>query len=100
MGVEIIDESDTRTLIKISGRFDLSCQPALRAAYANAVEGREFVVDLGEASYLDSAALGLLLLLREHAHEQRGRVSIVHCRGNTYDLLHAANFQRWFRISE
>jgi anti-anti-sigma factor len=99
MGVETIEESDTRTLIKISGRFDLSCHAALRAAYATAPEGAEFIVDLGAASYIDSAALGMLLLLREHAHEQRGRVSIIHCRGETYELLQVANFQRWFRIT-
>jgi len=100
MGVETIQESETRTLIKVSGRFDLSCHTGLRAAYANAPDGTEFIVDLAETSYVDSAALGMLLLLREHAQQHRGRVSLARCRGKTYELLQVANFQRWFKLAQ
>jgi anti-anti-sigma factor len=88
------------TVIKVKGRFDFSCHGAFREAYSNAQESADFVVDMGEASYMDSAALGMLLLLREHAQQNGGRVTITNCRGQTYEVLQIANFHRLFKIQQ
>jgi anti-anti-sigma factor len=98
MGLETVKQSDTCTVIKIKGRFDFSCHSMFREAYSRAPNGCEFVIDMEEASYMDSAALGMLLLLREHVQQQGGRVSIQNCRGQTYDVLQIANFHRLFKI--
>jgi anti-anti-sigma factor len=100
MGLETVRQSDSCTVIKVMGRFDFSCHAAFREAYTGAPSGCEFVVDMGEASYMDSAALGMLLLLREHVQQQGGRVSITNCRGQTYDVLQIANFHRLFKIAQ
>ena len=97
MGLETVRHDNT-TVIKVKGRFDFSCHASFREAYANAPNGCEFVIDMDEASYMDSAALGMLLLLREHVQQQGGRVSITNCRGQTYDVLQIANFHRLFKI--
>jgi anti-anti-sigma factor len=98
MGLETVKQSDKCTVLKINGRFDFSCPSAFREAYSGAPSGTEFIVDMGEASYMDSAALGMLLLLREHVQQQGGRVAITNCRGQTYDVLQIANFHKLFRI--
>jgi anti-anti-sigma factor len=98
MGLEAVKQSDHCTVIKINGRFDFSCHAAFREAYSGAPSGTEFIVDMEAASYMDSAALGMLLLLREHVQQQGGRVSITNCRGQTYDVLQIANFHRLFKI--
>jgi anti-anti-sigma factor len=98
MALESVKQSDLCTVIKIKGRFDFSCHSSFREAYAKAPGGSEFVIDMGETSYMDSAALGMLLLLREHVQQQGGRVSITNCRGQTYDVLQIANFHRLFKI--
>lgn len=98
MGLETVRQSDSCTVIKVNGRFDFSCHSEFREAYSNAPSGSEFIVDMGGASYMDSAALGMLLLLREHVQQQGGRVSITNCRGQTYDVLQIANFHRLFKI--
>jgi HptB-dependent secretion and biofilm anti anti-sigma factor len=98
MGLETIKQSENTTVIKVKGRFDFSCHASFREAYANAAGGCEFVIDMDEASYMDSAALGMLLLLREHVQQQGGRVSITNCRGQTYEVLQIANFHRLFKI--
>ena len=85
-------------MIKISGRFDFSCHSAFREAIQEAPEGVDMVVDLDEASYLDSAALGMLLLLREQAAKRSVNVSLVNCRGQAKEVLQLANFGRLFRI--
>ena len=98
MGLETAKQGDNCTVIKITGRFDFSCHSAFREAYSGAPSGCDFIVDMGEASYMDSAALGMLLLLREHVQQQGGRVSITNCSGQTYDVLQIANFHRLFKI--
>jgi anti-anti-sigma factor len=98
MGLEAVKENDSCVVIKVKGRFDFSCHASFREAYAKAPDGCEFVVDMEEASYMDSAALGMLLLLREHVQNQGGRVSIQNCRGQTYDILQIANFHKLFHI--
>ena len=100
MGLETVRQGDTCIVIKIVGRFDFSCHAAFRDAYTGAPSGCEFVVDMADASYMDSAALGMLLLLREHVQQQGGRVSITNCRGQTYDVLQIANFHRLFKIAQ
>jgi anti-anti-sigma factor len=98
MGLETVKQGDNRTVIKINGRFDFSCHSSFREAYSGMPAGTEFIVDMGEASYMDSAALGMLLLLREHVQQQGGRMSIINCRGQTYEVLQIANFHKLFKI--
>ena len=84
------------TTIAISGRFDFQCitefQPALQ------IDDRRWVVDLTHADYVDSAALGMLLLLRERAGGDSGRVTIRGLRGQPRDVLKIARFDRMFTI--
>lgn len=98
MSLETVKQGDGCRIIKINGRFDFSCHSAFREAYSGSPNGTEFIVDMAEASYMDSAALGMLLLLREHVQQQGGRVTITNCRGQTYDVLQIANFHRLFKI--
>jgi HptB-dependent secretion and biofilm anti anti-sigma factor len=98
MGLETIKGNDGSVVIKVKGRFDFSCHASFRDAYAKAPDGCEFVIDMEDASYMDSAALGMLLLLREHVQKQGGRVSLQNCRGQTYDVLQIANFHKLFNI--
>jgi anti-anti-sigma factor len=98
MGLEAIKQTELCTVIKIKGRFDFSCHASFRKAYAGAPVSCEFLIDMDETTYMDSSALGMLLLLREYVQQQGGRVSIVNCRGHAYDVLEIANFHRLFKI--
>ncbi|MEB0154616.1 STAS domain-containing protein, partial [Pseudomonas sp. CCC3.2] len=63
--------------ITITGRFDFAAHQDFRGAYEGS-EGtpRRFVVDLKDTSYLDSSALGMLLLLRDHAGGENSKISL------------------------
>jgi anti-anti-sigma factor len=100
MGLETLKHGSNTTIIKITGRFDFSCHQPFREAYSSAPASSDFVVDMADTSYMDSAALGMLLLLREHVQQNGGRVSIANCRGQTYDVLQIANFHRLFKIQQ
>ena len=86
-------------VIGVSGRFDYSVHQDFRKAYEQAAGGNtRYVLDLDKTEYLDSSALGMLLLLREYAGGTRADVRIVNCREGIMKILNTANFQKLFSI--
>jgi len=83
-------------LIAISGRFDFSCHPDFRASFSSLQPGNDVVVDLGGTTYIDSAALGMLLLLRDRVGDAR-HVRLTNCKGQPDQVLRIANFHRLFQ---
>lgn len=83
--------------IDITGRFDFNCHQEFRAVYETS-EARRFVVNLKDVDYLDSSALGMLLLLRERS-EDSGPVRIVNCRPAVRHILEIAHFNAIFAIA-
>lgn len=84
-------------VIQVEGRFDFNCHQSFRKAY-EAVSGQftACVVDLRATEYLDSSALGMLLVLRESLGGVKVRV--INCRPSVLKILHIANFNNLFTI--
>ncbi|MNJ01264.1 hypothetical protein D3C73_1608430 [compost metagenome] len=57
------------------------------------------VVDLKDATYLDSSALGMLLLLRDHAGGDESDVRLVNSSTDVRKILAISNFDKLFDIS-
>jgi len=93
-----IDEEHAEVVITIDGRFDFSLHKLFRDAYRDIDPGKRFRIDLSRATYLDSSALGMLLLLREHVGGDQGRVRICGCGEDVLRVLKIANFHRLFTI--
>lgn len=94
-----IDEAKQQVVIKIDGRFDFAQHKAFRDAYRDIPPGnKHYVVDLSAATYLDSSALGMLLLLREHAGGDAAPVKIQGCDEDVRRVLKIANFEKLFQI--
>ena len=94
-----INDADVVT-IQMRGRFDFSVHKQFRAAYKDQDRlGTCYVVNMGGVEYIDSSALGMLLLLREHAQARAGTVRIVDCDANIRNILKIANFERLFDIA-
>ncbi len=87
--------------IHISGRFDFSSHKDFREAYRSTPAGskNEYNIDMSETEYVDSSALGMLLLLREHAGSEQSSVNINGCRKEVRDILLVSNFDKLFKIS-
>jgi anti-anti-sigma factor len=51
-----------------------------------------------EASYFDSSALGMLLLLRDHAGGDDSQIKIVNCNADVKKILTISNFDKLFSI--
>lgn len=85
--------------IEVEGRFDFSAHQEFRKAYeANGAKPRKFVVDMRRANYLDSSALGMLLLLRDYAGGDTAQVNISHCSPEVKNILTVSNFDQLFNL--
>lgn len=58
----------------------------------------KYIIDMGDASYIDSSALGMLMVLHRHVHENRQAVQIRGCTPAVLEILRIAHFQRFFEI--
>ena len=85
-------------VIRIAGSFDFSSHRDFREAYTASPKQARFVIDLTEVTYLDSAALGMLLMLREHA-SGGPRISIKVGPGQAKDAIAVAHFDKLFAMS-
>lgn len=85
--------------IDVSGRFDFAIQQAFRAAYQSPEHPPAiYRVNLSRVEFLDSAALGMLNLLRKQATEISSRVVLVQPSATIRKVLLAARFDKLFVI--
>lgn len=84
--------------ISVKGRFDFAKHQDFRASYEHK-ELKAVVVDLKEATYLDSSALGMLLLLRDHAGGDDSDIRVVNSSSDVRKILAISNFDKLFDIS-
>ncbi len=100
MAIHARTSSDGQELdISIEGRFDFSSHQEFRKAYEDTENSpANYVVDMKETTYLDSSALGMLLLLRDHAGGDEARISIINCNDDVKKILTISNFEQLFEI--
>jgi len=92
-------EQGDELTIKVQGRFDFSAHQEFRDAYEKSMEpSQQYIVDLKDTTYLDSSALGMLLLLRDHAGGDTANIDIVNCNSDVKKVLTISNFEQLFSI--
>ena len=85
--------------ISIDGRFDFSSHQEFRKAYEEVdTKPEQYVVDMNSTTYLDSSALGMLLLLRDYAGGDHANIRIVKCNEDVKKILTISNFEQLFDI--
>jgi len=94
-----LDNKNKTLLISISGPFSFDQHGAFRDTYRdiNGDNNLNITVDLQHSNYLDSAALGMLLLLDEHFKKQR--INITNCSTYIMQVFNIVNFEKKFNIS-
>jgi len=91
-----------RALIHLSGRFDFNTHHEFRGAVeplAAASDISAVTIDFSNVDYLDSSALGMLLMLRDRMSSAKQEVTLTGVHGNVKQVLAIANFGMLFRIS-
>jgi len=91
------DESEVT--IQVSGQFDVGLHREFREAFRTCTEpGARYQLDLHAVERLDSSALGMLLLLREHAGGEDAKIEVVGAGPQVKRILQIANFDKMFTI--
>ncbi len=88
--------------MSLGGRFDFSAHRAFRETSEQllAREGvQELELDLGTVEYLDSSALGMLLMLRDKARNAQRAIRLSNCSAPVRQVLDIANFGKLFEIN-
>jgi anti-anti-sigma factor len=95
-----MSDDGRRVNIHITGQFNFSIYKEFREAGQQAPHPADasYVIDLAGTDYLDSSALGMLLLLRERAGGDRADIRITHCNPEIRKIFGISNFDRLFRI--
>ena len=94
-----LSDDGTTVTIHVSGRFDFAAHQAFLQAYKEHPQGeRKFVVDLKNADYMDSSAMGMLLQLREHGARDRA-TALVNSSEGVREILRIANFDKIFDVA-
>ena len=95
-----VSEDGSKLTIAIKGQFDFAKHQEFRSAYEELnPKPACVVVDLKDATYLDSSALGMLLLLREHAGGDESDIRVVNSSPDVRKILGISNFDKLFDIN-
>ncbi len=88
-------------VIKLAGRFDFNEHRVIKATYEpllQKAEVKRLEIDLAGVEYLDSSALGMLMLLRERALAAGKTVVLSKPTSTVAQILDIANFGKLFTI--
>jgi len=96
---KVIAENSRNVSITIEGRFDFSLHQQFRETYSSCNDsGTQFLLELSKATYMDSSALGMILLLKDHAEKIGGNVLINRPSEEVNKILEIAQFHRLMTI--
>ena len=101
MAIGVSSKAGNKGVVRLNCRFDFNCirefrelyEPFLTDAAVTAIE-----INMNGIEYIDSTALGMLLVLRDKAKIARKEVSLSGCHGVPRQVLDVANFDQLFQI--
>lgn len=96
-----VDHEGKNARIRLSGRFDINTHAVFRNAYVEILQQKDIetlLIDFADVSYIDSSALGMLLLLRERMTTAGKSIELVNCKPIVRDVFTVANFFKLFTI--
>jgi len=97
-----VTKEGSKAVVKLTGRFDFNAHREFRTAYDPLVVDAgvsSVLVDFSGVDYLDSSALGMLLMLRDKLGGVNKDVALAGVKGNVKQVLDIANFGKLFKIS-
>ncbi|VAX07707.1 hypothetical protein MNBD_GAMMA26-821 [hydrothermal vent metagenome] len=95
-----ISQDGNTLTICLGERFDFSSHEQFRGAYKEAdAKNIAISIDFSKTEYIDSAALGMLLVLRERAGGDRANITLGSCRTSIQQIMDISNFAKLFRIA-
>jgi anti-anti-sigma factor len=95
----MVSEDSKSVSIAIEGRFDFSLHQKFREAYSNDnISGTKFCLELSKTTYMDSSALGMILLLKDHAEKLSGEILVKSPSESVKKILEIAQIHKLMTI--
>ena len=96
---QVSEDSKTVT-IAVQGGFDFNVHKDFRNACRSFENpGATYVIDMSAVTYMDTSALGMLLVLRKRVGGAAAAISIKNCSSEIRKILDISNFGKLFRFS-
>ena len=87
--------------VSMSDRFDITAYKDLVESYKDKLESvSKWILDMAKVEYIDSSALGMLLMMRELAGGENADITIVNLNASLKKIFTTANFHKLFNIEE
>ena len=101
-GVETIDGDGSVVTIAVHGQADLHTAPDLRDAMTKAIDGgaNGLIVDLSDATFVDSMTLGVLLGAVKRLRPRGGKVAVVCVSPHIRRIFEITLLDRVFALHE
>lgn len=84
--------------IRIQGEFSFKLRREFREAYRNQPPGTRYRVDLAGVKYMDSSAIGMLLVLKEEAGGEGADVVLANMGPEVRTILELSRMNELFRF--
>ena len=84
--------------ISLPEKFDFQMHKEFRDAYVDS-EAKTLVLDMNKTQFMDSAALGMLLQLKEYSEQNNKKVNISNASKNILQILSIAHFDKLFKVA-
>lgn len=94
-------KSGNQAVLFLGGRFDFNAHREFKEAYSGILADaaiRSLEVNLSAVDYLDSSALGMLLMLRERVQTAGKEIVLSKPNPTVVKILDIANFNKLFKI--
>lgn len=101
MNISVTTSGQVAT-IQMSGRFDYHVQNAFKGAYTPLLQNpivSDIEINLSGVDYLDSSALGMLLMLRDRVQVVNKNIVICKPSQTVAQILDIASFTKLFTIT-
>jgi anti-anti-sigma factor len=92
---------DGRARLVLNGRFDFNSHAVFNQTTDSLLREagiKEVEVDFDQVQYIDSSAMGMLLLLKERAKGASKSITLLNCKGAVAQVFELSNFRRLFTI--
>jgi len=95
-----INTTKSTTTIKAGERFDSSVSQEFAKNFKDYPNTNQFIIDLSETKYIDSAALGALIALHHYAGTTGGKIKLIGIGESVDTIFKMANFDQLFDITK
>lgn len=99
MSLSVTEKEHNTVVIQITGDFIFSLQKEFRNAYENLNSKKTIIIDLRETTYMDSSALGMILILNDKVSRSGSTIKVINCKEAIKRIFLMTNLDKIIEIN-